>query len=254
MIANSDLRDLSTSDIDPIAAMQSNPMMMETLWREVSRVAASEIGRGPVPEGATATQMGQVGRNLRRSGGGLTADTVKSPQVMMRVGGNVQKAVQIASRTNRPNMGAIVQMAAQRARQVALATNDFKEEERLREAHEQRMAMKRRMAMMAGGAVAFGDEIKDKAKEHGLFGQQHATSHSLGHMLAHMVFPKQSEGMDFKGQTPKMTNPVTGMVDRVMGRDPASQPSMSMGAPSFEMSLDAPAPPKVVPTAPRMGM
>ncbi len=253
MIANSDLRDLSTNDIDPIAAMQSNPMMMETLWREVSRVAASEIGRGPVPEGATATQMGQVGRNLRRSGGGLTADTVKSPQVMMRVGGNVQKAVQIASRTNRPNMGAIVQMAAQRARQVALATNDFNEEERLRQAYEQRMAMKRRMAMMTGAAVGLGDEVKDKAKEHGLFGPQ-SGNHALGHLLAHMVFPKQSEGMDFKGETPKMTNPVSGMIDRVMGRDPASQPSMSMDAPSYEMSLDAPAPPKAAPSTPAMRM
>ena len=121
------------------------------------------------------------------------------------------------------------------------------------EAHEQRMPMKRRMAMVGTAAYLEGEELKDKAKEHGLFGQ-HATSHSLGHMLAHMVFPKQSEGMDFKGQTPKMTNPVTGMVDRVMGRDPASQPSMSMDAPSFEMSLDAPAPPKAVPTTPRMGM
>jgi hypothetical protein len=254
MIANSNFADLATNETDPMAAMQGNALMMMELMQEVSRVAGSEISRGPVPAGSSADSIGRVSRGLRRSGSGLNPTSAKSPQAMMRIGNNVNQAMSIAMRTGRPNMRRIIQMTAQKAHQVVAATNDLEYEQRLRLEQEQRLATKKRMAMLAGAsAAATNDDVTDKLRNTnfgGLFGSKGQQSHVLGHMLAHSVFPKSVMSLGLSGQIAKVTKPMSGIVDRIMGK---SSPEMSMGmdAPSFEMALEAPKPEAPTLTAPK---
>ena len=249
MVANRDLVDMGEV-VDPMVVMQDNPWMMADLFQELSRTAGSEIAHGPVPNGASATQTGRVGRSLRRAGTNLTAAVAsKNAGSTMRFGQTVNQAMTMAVRTRRPNMQRLLRLTAARAHQVALVNDELANNEQLKREMEERMAMKRRLAMLAGaGAVEMqtgaGREAIRTADVTGTVGR------ILGPTLMNNVFGAAKSVMSPTSTLGKITSPVRSVVDRMMGRE---TPAMAMGAntPAFEMSLETPKPSAPAPSAPR---
>lgn len=250
MIANRDLVDMG-GVVDPMVVMQDNPWMMADLFQELSRTAGSEIAHGPVPQGADATQTGRVGRSLRRAGSNLSAAVAsKNAGSTMRFGQTINQAMAVAMQTKRPNMQRLLRLTAVRAHQVAMVNDELANNDQLKREMEERMAMKRRLAMLAGASAV---EMQTGAGREAIKTADIAgtVSRILGPTLMSNVFGAAQSVMSPDSTLGKITSPVRSVVDRMMGRE---TPAMAMGAntPAFEMSLDTPKPSAPTPSVPRL--
>ena len=154
MIANSDLIDMNYA-ADGMGVVQDNHWAMLDVYQEMARVAGSEIAHGPVPAGSTATEAGRLGRSLRRTGTNLNAAVAsKNAGATMRTSKIVQRSMSMAGLTNRPNMKRLLRLTAMRAHQTARMNSELANEEQLRLQREEQLAMKRRLAFLAGAGAA----------------------------------------------------------------------------------------------------